>query len=367
VISDTEFQAVTSDAKSKTHFVIVDAVGVCERDKGDSRPLERKKHVPFDKLLEAVAMGNREYDVLSSLAGRLTRLEHVLDDKQNAELKELSGGHALREIAGNVLDAIDPDLVETKAKEGKPFDHEPTEKELKEAMTALSSVAVAPIAQRPDFRNRLIQFQREAEQTIDTVSKDRVREAGFDAAALEAAKGLVRSFEQFIAEHKDEITALQVLYSRPHRQRLTFEQIRELADAIEKPPRRWTTERLWEAYERLDRSKVRGSGRRMLTDLVSLVRMATHEEEILVPFAVGVHDRFDYWLSQQETKGRSFTPEQRQWLELIRDHIATSLAIEPDDFELSPFNQKGGLGKAHQLFGNDLGNLLEELNATLAA
>jgi type I restriction enzyme R subunit len=43
VISDTEFQQVTPDAKTKTHFVIVDAVGVCERDKSDSRPLEQKK------------------------------------------------------------------------------------------------------------------------------------------------------------------------------------------------------------------------------------------------------------------------------------------------------------------------------------
>ncbi|MBM3288937.1 MAG: DEAD/DEAH box helicase [Candidatus Hydrogenedentes bacterium] len=367
VMSDTEFQAVTSDAKSKTHFVIVDAVGVCERDKGDSRPLERKKHVPFDRLLEAVAIGNREYDVLSSLAGRLTRLAHALDDKQYAELKKLSGGYALHAIAGNILDAIDPDAVETKAKEGKPIDHGPSEKEIKEAMTALANPAVAPIAQRPDFRNRLIELQREAEQTIDTVSKDRVREAGFDAAALEAARGLVQSFEQFIADNKDEITALQVLYSRPHRQRLSFDQIRELADAIEKPPRRWTPDLLWQAYERLDRSKVRGSGRRVLTDLVSLVRKATHEEELLVPFASGVHDRFDYWFAQQENRGHRFTPEQRQWLELIRDHIATSLAIEPDDFDLSPFNQKGGLGKAHQLFGSELHALLDQLNEVLAA
>lgn len=35
---------------------------------------------------------------------------------------------------------------------------------------------------------------------------------------------------------------------------------------------------------------------------------------------------------------------------------ATSLSIEPDDLELSPFNQRGGLGKAHQLFGEQLPN-----------
>ena len=62
-----------------------------------------------------------------------------------------------------------------------------------------------------------------------------------------------------------------------------------------------------------------------------------------------------------------FTEEQRQWLEAIRDHIATSLAIEPDDFEYVPFQQHGGLGKAAKLFGEELRPLLNELNEALAA
>jgi hypothetical protein len=40
------------------------------------------------------------------------------------------------------------------------------------------------------------------------------------------------------------------------------------------------------------------------------------------------------------------------------------LSIEPDDFGYAPFSQ---LGKAHQLFGEALPALLEELNATQAA
>ena len=48
---------------------------------------------------------------------------------------------------------------------------------------------------------------------------------------------MVQSFEQFIKEHKNEITALQILYSRPYRQRLTLKEIDELAKAIERPPR----------------------------------------------------------------------------------------------------------------------------------
>ena len=43
------------------------------------------------------------------------------------------------------------------------------------------------------------------------------------------------------------------------------------------------------------------------------------------------------------------------------------ISIEPEDLKLSPFNQRGGLGKAHQLFGEQLPTLLDELNEALAA
>ena len=77
--------------------------------------------------------------------------------------------------------------------------------------------------------------------------------------------------------------------------------------------------------------------------------------------------RFESWLEQKVQAGTAFNADQRAWLELIRDHIATSLSIEPGDFDYAPFNLRGGLGKAHQLFGNDLTKLLDELNEVLAA
>jgi type I restriction enzyme R subunit len=97
------------------------------------------------------------------------------------------------------------------------------------------------------------------------------------------------------------------------------------------------------------------------------VRFALHQEGELRPFRDEVNDRFGKWLAQQESDGRKFSEEQRQWLGLIRDHIASSFAIEPEDFEYVPFAQHGGLGKAYQVFGKDLSGLLQELNEALAA
>jgi type I restriction enzyme R subunit len=227
--------------------------------------------------------------------------------------------------------------------------------------------AAKPLATNPALRNKLIELKKSYEQTIDTVTKDEVLEAGFSAAAKDKARTIVESFEIFIREHKDEITALQILYSRPYTQRLTLKGIKDLAAAIEKPPRGWTPQVLWRAYETLEKSRVRGAGGKVLADIVSLVRFALHQENELRPFREQVNERFAEWMAQQERSGRRFTAEQRQWLEAIRDHIAASLAIEIDDFDYVPFVQHGGLGKAHQVFGKGLSELLSELNGVLAA
>lgn len=228
--------------------------------------------------------------------------------------------------------------------------------------------ALSPITSNPKLRNEIVEMKRRAEQTIDTVSKDAVSEAGFSADAREKAKGLVASFEKFIADNKDEITALQVLYSRPYKKRLSFSDIKELVNEIQAPPRSWTPEKLWRAYETLDKSKVRGAGAtRLLTDVVALVRFAIHADEKLVPFADQVEERFENWIAVQENKGRRFSPEQRVWLVAMKDHIAASFGIEKDDFDDVPFNQRGGLGRVYELFGERLEPLLRELNEVLVA
>jgi type I restriction enzyme R subunit len=102
-------------------------------------------------------------------------------------------------------------------------------------------------------------------------------------------------------------------------------------------------------------------------DLVALVRFALEQQPVLKPFAESVNERFNEWLMDKAKAGITFSPDQLAWLNLMRDQIATSLTVEPDDFEFAPFSQRGGLGKAHQLFGDQLSALLDELNTALAA
>ncbi|MEY4756892.1 MAG: hypothetical protein RJA34_1790 [Pseudomonadota bacterium] len=336
----------------KDHFVIVDCVGVCERDKTDSRPMDTKKSVPLDKLLQAVSLGNVEDEVLSSIAARLSRLDKDASDADRAKVVELSGGQTLRDLARGIVEALSIDATQ----DMPPAD---ADQRLRDATKPFAA---------PALREQLLRMKQKADLVIDTVTQDTLIDAAFTVGS-DRATALVQSFEDFIAQHKDEITALQILYSRPTRAPLKFEDVKALADALHAPPLNIDEGALWQAYATLRKDKVKGAKqRRLLTDLVSLVRFAMQQTNELVPYPERVQANFKAWLAQhQQTDTNKFTPEQQHWLEMIRDHIAANLGIEIDDFEYAPFNAQGGLGKVHQLFGVELPKVIEELNRELAA
>ena len=379
VISDTDLQAVTPGAVQKTHFVIVDAVGVVENEKVDAGVLERKRNLSLHKLLEAVALGERDDDMLSSLAGRLARLERTLtpaDRYTLATAAGLAGDAALtptRTLANALLDALDPDKAEEKASQPAflatlPAGADP----VAAAREALVNAATAPF-DNPILRQALVTTQTRNEQTIDKVSKDAVTGAGYVTEESEKLKELVGSFRDFIEAHKDEITALQLIFEASRAKpgtaqtlRPTFAQIRELRDKLQGTRPAWTTENLWRAYAQLEHGKVRGTeGKRALTDVIALVRHTVQLDDELVPYPEQVQRRYADWLEAQAAHGRTFSDEQRWWLDQIADQIGVSLSISSDDLSNNPFQARGGLFRAHEVFGANLGALLDELNATL--
>jgi type I restriction enzyme R subunit len=194
---------------------------------------------------------------------------------------------------------------------------------------------------------------------IDEVTQDTLLQAGYDAR--ERARMLVVNFKQFLVDNKDELEALRIFYSVPYRAGLKFKAVKELAEMLKRPPLNASPERLWHAFASIEPQAVRGQCGK-LVDLIALVRHALDPNLIIEPFGNTVEERYQAWLTTKP----AFTAAQRQWLDAIKEHIKTSLTIEADDFELSPFAQLGGLGKAHDLFGNELNAILDELNTRLA-
>jgi type I restriction enzyme R subunit len=369
VVSSTELQAVSGpDARVKDHFIIVDAVGVCESDKTESRPLERQRHVPLEALLTRVALGERDQDTLTSLASRLSRLERRLDEEDLAAISAQSQGRTLGDIARALLEAVDPDVITTRAAAKYSLSPESvTVQQFEAAQHEVTVEACRPI-DNVAWREAVLAAKRANEQTIDTVTIDRLVGAEFDEAARARSHSLVREFREYILTHRDEIEALKILYARPYGHRLTEPRLKELEDRLRQERADWNEERLWTAYEHAAPGKVRGKSRvGRFADLVALVRFALEQQPILEPFALSVRERFNEWLTDKAAKGITFSNEQLAWLNLICDHVSTSVAIETNDLEFAPFSQAGGLGRAHELFGEDLPAMLDELNEALSA
>jgi type I restriction enzyme R subunit len=367
VITPDDLKAVTPDAHAKTRFVILDCVGVSEEEMADSQPLERKPTVSLEALLKQVSMGNIDPDVASTVASRLARLDRQLGKEERASITLSAGGLTLQQISRGIVEALDPDRRHDAAAAALHDGLEPTAAQVATLSAILLTNALAPLAENVQLRQRLVDLTRSLEQVIDEVSQDEVLESGLSQEAKARALSLTTSFEQFLASHRDEFTALKLLYGSRDGRRLTREAVEELAQQLaeSKPP--LAAEALWQAYETLDRTRVRGRPTKLLTDLVALVRFALHRDDALAPWSEVAHRRFDAWVARVQAGGREFTVEQMAWLEAIRDHLAANLEMDLDDFEYSPFAQRGGFGAAHRAFGGELERILEEVTEVVAA
>lgn len=362
-----DLKRVTPRAKTnKTHFVIIDAVGVFDTLKSDSRPLERKKSTPFKDLMMQTVMGDHSEDNLTSLANRLTRLDKELSTSEQERIAEHNSGSPLKDNVRRLFDALNPDKYLEKAKAifGKSNEADVTNEEIEAAKNELIKEAVQPF-DNPDLRETILRIREEHDQIIDSVNLDTVTAVGFDPKSKERALADIKKFQDFLDENKDKIDALQIFYNQPqHRRTLTFEMVKDLVEKLKYPPYSLNTERVWRAYEVTEQDKVKGDAQN-LTDAVSLVRHGIGLDDLLVPFADVVERRYQNWLNRLESEGKTFTDEQHAWLDMMKSHIAQSLVIEKASFEHTPFAEHGGLFGAHKAFDREFENILTILNREL--
>ena len=305
---------------------------------------------------------------MSSLAGRLARLNRQLDPPEQERIKEQAGGIELTAIVGNLLEAIDPDQVEAKAREIEPVpdDAEPSpaarEKVREQLVRDAASVFNGELVELIDS------IRRDKEQTIDHDSLDTVERAEWEGDAHENAEVMAQDFRQYLEANRDRIEALVIFYDQPHRRReLTFEMIREVLDKLQSDQPRLAPLRVWQAYSLLDEYK--GSQPvSELTALVALIRRVCGIDATLSPYSETVRRNFQDWIMAHHSgSGEKFNEEQMDWLRMIRDHIVTSFHLGRDDLDMAPFDGKGGMGHMYKLFGDRMDDVIDELNEALAA
>ena len=368
VLSKDELQDVSRSATSgKDHFVIVDAVGVTKSKKSDTRALERKPSVSLKELMMNVALGAKDEDTLTSLASRIVRLNAQMTPSERKEFQEIAGASA-GQTAQALLDAFDPDVIAAHAGVSLPEEGEPTPEQqalLDNAQRELATAAVAPF-HRPEVRDYIENVRRNHEQIIDNVNLDTVLFAGYDVSQEEAAERTIKTFREFIQENRDEITALRIIYDQRYKDRpMAIAQLKALYEKLK--AKGVTRERLWDCYAIRQPDKVKRNAAVQLADLVSLIRFELGVADTLAPFAERVNYNFQQWSFRRNAGAVHFTDEQMEWLRLIKDHIAASLSVEPEDLDLSPFDHRGGLGRFYEVFGEEYEKVLLELNVELVA
>lgn len=369
--SDT-FQLVTRTATSKSHFVIVDAVGATKSKKTDSRPLERKPSVPLKDLLGAIKMGHVDEDLFLSTANRLIRLDKQITDKEEEQLREVSGGKDLKQITRELLTAFDEDIIQEKAQ--REFEKIPVQ----DRTPALREEAVKKVQEElileasKTFTGAFCDFvenvRKQHEQIIDTRNIDTIIRSEWDKDSKVRTEAIIKDFKDYIEAHKDEITALRIFYNQPYNRReITFKMIREVMDKLKMDRPQLKPEVVWDSFV----DKTPGSFERPkneLTTLVSLIRHVCGIDKQLKPFDKTINENFQKWMFKQNAgQHNRFSPEQVDWLRMIKDHVVSSYHIELDDLDYTPFDAQGGRGRMHQLFGDEMNEIIEELNEVLAA
>lgn len=363
-LSKDELQKVTPSAtENKDHFVIVDAVGVTKSKKSDTRPLESKPSVSMKELMMNVALGAKDEKTLTSLANRVIRLNSQMTSAERKQFEEKVGTPA-GTVAERLLNAFDEDVIEKRA-QFKTSVEEPDEEERKEAQKELIKQAVAPF-HNPDVREYIENVRRNHDQIIDNVNIDSVIFAGFDTQQEETAERVIKTFHEFIEENKDEIVALRIIYDETYKNRpMAIEQLKALYEKLKS--KGITVERLWDCYAIKKSDKVKRGTIAQLTDLISIIRFEMGYTDNLTPFADKVNYNFMQWTLRRNAGAIHFTEEQMEWLRLIKDHIATSLSILPEDLDLTPFDRKGGRLGFYDAFGDNYEEILQEMNEELVA
>ena len=364
-----DLRKVTPSARSaKTHYVIVDAIGVTKSLKTASQPIITKPSVPLKDLGMSLVMGSKDEDIVSSFAGRLARLNKQLNDEDKKLIREFTGGIDLSKIISKLFDAIDPDNIESRAKQiiEPNAQLSSISDNIKNAKEVLIDEASKNI--NGEFIELIDNIRKSKEQIIDHETLDTVTGFGWDKDISEKAQNVISEFCEYLNSKKDEIDALEIFFNQPFRRRdVTFEMINKVFDKLKSDKPNLAPIIVWQAYQKLDNVKNKNPISE-LTALISLIRRVCGIDKKIQNYSEIVNKNFMNWIMKHHSGNtKKFNQEQMEWLRMMRDHISTSFHIENNDFNIAPFDRKGGLGKFHELFGSNTDFIIKELNQELVA
>ncbi|WNM29209.1 DEAD/DEAH box helicase family protein [Streptomyces sp. Li-HN-5-11] len=362
-IKDHDLRKVTRDAVHKDRFVIVDAVGVTEHPKVDSRPLVRDDEPPvpgLERLLTACGEGRALHvDDVATLAGRLSRLGRRLDDQGRAVIEQHLSGRSYEEFVVTLVRAADTDRRAEARAQGEVVDE-----------GSEIAAAVRPLTDSEALRAALLEAARDSWLLIDHLSRDQLIEAR-GLLDEEEARQVVDDWHTYMAEHEDQIAPLRIAFHERRSPREVLRVLKELIAKVRATRREWTEVRLWKAY--VDLEIARGGPRRNagLVEFLSIMRYELgFDGEDFQPYRSTVESRLEGWLARQETAGVTFDDRQRAWLRRVADVVAANATVSVKSLMEGHRRMEGGYGDFVDAFRNSRWEpvkLVDELDKELGA
>ena len=349
--------------------MIVDAVGVTETDLDDTQPLDRKPTVPLERLLKQVAFGKprpgcRLHD---RRPDRPTRPRSSADDGPR-ELEDLAGHGAAATSRARWSTPSIPTGTSQAASEATG-EAEPTDEQIAAAAKRLLEAAVEPLVDQPGAaraprrhpallradhrrvlegqsdRRRLLarrarpSARRRSIPSASSSRRTRTRSPRFrSSTAAPTASGSLQGDQG--ARERDRAPAAPA--GRPKRsgrptRRSTARRSAGQPDSVSHRPR-----------------------------LARPLRAGARERACPIPRACRTSASGRGCSSRRTPGARSRPSSSPGW--------STSAITSPPHLRSAPttsttrhLSQQGGLGKAHEVFGEELTPLLDELNEALAA
>ena len=313
-IGDDQLRNVTPNAFSKDCFFLVDAVGVTESHKTATSPGgdEPEKTITLRRLLELLTHGNLNDEYLRMIASRLARINSKCTEKQREEFQKLAHS-SMQEISAAIFEAFENNTL-------------PPYEDINAPNTERAAL-VAPLTHHPDAREYLLILAAGFVETL-MPGEDQLIFKGF---SQEEARNVTSAFEKYCEDHQDEIEALRMIYNN-NGEPLTYAALKDLENKLKLENNKFLTSRLWNCYTIVNPQSVKKhttkEAKEALTNIIQLVRFASHQIETLESLYPSAQQRFNLWYGQVQ---RTLTEQQITIIRQIVDYISSNGACTIKD------------------------------------
>lgn len=309
----------------KDHFDIYDCVGVCEalKDVDTMQPVGVNPYVTFVQLVDGLHKLNEEEHIeaqVGQIIAKLRRKVQRIQKEEEASFNKHFADHAEGLTPQQFIEHI-KDLLTHVAK-AELIEHRPLFAWLDNVKLKGDPVL---ISNKPDGG---VQHTR-----------------GFGNGA-DTPEDYLEAFTRYISENRDEIAALSIVCTKPSD--LTRASLKSLERALARAG--YTEQQLNTALSQMSNAEI-------TADIISIIR-----KQALGTPLLNHEDRIRQAVNTLR-KAHNFSKTEQNWLDRIEKYLLNETVLTVDTFnEAIQFKERGGFSALNKVFGNQLYELINELN-----